>query len=130
MGSVTDPLIAQLVRRRCQAGLSQDAVAAAMHITQPALSKYENGHRTPSLALLRQWAEILDAPLTLLVLDEDGESDHDPEIPGQLRTPEQRRRRVLELGGRLGGQMGANPAEIAARVGMSQRSVYRIMAEA
>lgn len=123
---MTDSLVSQLVIRRRRAGLTQQQLAAALHCSQPALARWETGTRLPPLPILHAWAGLLDAPLTLLALDEDGEADHDPEVPGQLRTPEQRRRRILDLAG----QPHADAPTIAARVGVSQRTVYRILAEA
>ncbi len=115
-----DPLIVRLVRRRRVARITQHALARALQCSRSSLSMWEEGRREPPLFMLRKWAEMLDAPLDLVELDEDGDSERDPQIPGQLRTAAQRRDRVLELAAR-----GKHIGQIAAEMGVSERTVHR-----
>ncbi len=50
------------VRRhlREQAGLSQVDVAAFLGVSRPAVTRYENGRRTPRGVLLERYQELLD----------------------------------------------------------------------
>ena len=57
-------VIAQLLKARTQAGLTQDAVAARMGTTKSAVSRLEgSGKHTPSLATLRKYAQAVGCEL-------------------------------------------------------------------
>lgn len=49
-------LVAELIRARIKAGLTQAQVAERMHSTQPAIARLENGGRIPSTRTLQRYA--------------------------------------------------------------------------
>lgn len=51
--------------------MSQGTLADKLNVTRAYLSQVENGHRQPSLALLKQVATNLGVPLILLVAAEE-----------------------------------------------------------
>lgn len=53
------PAERRAVRER--AGCSQDDVAAALHVTRAAVSRWENGERVPRGELLVSYVRVLDA---------------------------------------------------------------------
>ena len=56
-------------------GVSQTALAKKLKISRVYLSQIENGHREPSLELLRQISHLLRVPVALLVIDDNDTSD-------------------------------------------------------
>lgn len=53
-------------RARNAAGLTQPQLAARAECTQPRISQYESGARTPSLAMAAKIAQVLDVSLDWL----------------------------------------------------------------
>jgi transcriptional regulator with XRE-family HTH domain len=52
---------------RRKRGATQSEVATVMGVTQAAISNYENGHRTPDVAVVHSYANALGAsPLEVL----------------------------------------------------------------
>jgi len=61
---------------RAAEGLSQAELAARLGVSRAHLSQIENGHKQPSLPLVRGLAEIFQIPVAVLLADEnDAESD-------------------------------------------------------
>lgn len=116
-----DPLVAELVGRRAQLGVRMVTVEAAMGYAPTGnLGRYERGLVVPGLDVVRRWADALGCLLVLVPLDDEGEADHDPELPAELLTLTQRR----ELLHRLAGT--DRPAGyVAGRTGFAERTVYR-----
>ena len=50
-------LVAELIRARTKAGLTQAQVAERMQSTQPAIARLEGGGRTPSTQTLQRYAK-------------------------------------------------------------------------
>ena len=50
-------LVAELIRARATAGLTQTQVAERMQSTQPAIARLEGGGRTPSTQTLQRYAK-------------------------------------------------------------------------
>jgi transcriptional regulator with XRE-family HTH domain len=116
-----DPIVAQLARRRRQLGLTVANVERAMGIApNRLLGRYERGTRQPSTPFVRAWAEALGCLLVLVPLDEEGDGDHDPEVPAKLLTLTQRRELLAKLAA-----TDAPAGEVARRTGHSERTVYR-----
>jgi len=84
-----DPIIEMLVEARVAIGWSQRDLARAIAsafpsedstIAQAVLAKYERGHRSPSLARLRTWAQVLDVEIVswpIMELDAEPEPELD-----------------------------------------------------
>lgn len=66
-----DRLIADLVQRRNDLGLSQADVAERMDISQGALSRIESGVRDPHLSTLRRYAVAVEATIEHVVVADD-----------------------------------------------------------
>lgn len=58
-------LVAQLIRARMAAKLTQAEVAQRLGTTQSAIARLEGGRVSPSLATLRRYAEATGARLTI-----------------------------------------------------------------
>ncbi len=67
---------------RTAQGLSQTGLASELSITRAYLSQVENGHKEPSLVLLRKIAEFFDIPLAVLLADEN---ETDPLMMDELK---------------------------------------------
>lgn len=67
------PLKDRLSRLRKKRGLSQEELAAKLFVTRQAVSRWENGHTTPSIDTLKLIAYVLNIPTFHLI-----------EIPDQL----------------------------------------------
>jgi transcriptional regulator with XRE-family HTH domain len=67
---------------RTAEGLSQDALAEELGVSRVHLSQIENGHKEPSLAVLRKAADFFQVPLPVLLANE---SDPESEIMVQLK---------------------------------------------
>ena len=61
--------------RRTEQGLSQQELAARLHVTREAVSKWENGRGFPDVSLLQTLAETLGVSVSELLLGEAGERD-------------------------------------------------------
>jgi transcriptional regulator with XRE-family HTH domain len=57
--SLPAPAMARAIRE--QSGLSQEALAAAVGVTRPAISRYECGRRSPRDVHRKRYAEVLAA---------------------------------------------------------------------
>lgn len=66
-----DPLVAGLVARRRELGLTQRRVAADIGSKQSHICEMELGYREPSLRVLRRWADRLGMRI-VAVPDERG----------------------------------------------------------
>ena len=60
---------------RTEQGLSQQELAARLHVTREAVSKWENGRGFPDVSLLQTLAETLGVSVSELLLGEAGERD-------------------------------------------------------
>jgi transcriptional regulator with XRE-family HTH domain len=69
MTSVEVALGRLLARLREEAGLSQDALAAALVRDQPFVSKVERGLRRVTVTDLLAWLDALGVPLNSIVVD-------------------------------------------------------------
>lgn len=63
MGNTTDKrphftLADRLTKARHCAGLSQNEMAYRLEYTRRTLSEWERGHRSPRIAIIREWALI------------------------------------------------------------------------
>jgi len=75
--------IGRLIRLlRTADDLSQAELARVLDISRANLSQIENGHKDPSLAVLRKAADFFQVPLPVLLANE---SDPESEIMVQLR---------------------------------------------
>jgi len=63
-------------------GLTQARLAKELGVTRAYLSQVENGHKEPSLVLLRKIAEFFEIPLAVLVADEN---ETDPQMMNELK---------------------------------------------
>ena len=61
---------ALIAKARKEKGLTQTQLARQLHITNTAVSKYENGVRFPDIAILEELADVLDLSVTELVSGE------------------------------------------------------------
>ena len=60
--------------RRKEKGLKQSELAALIHVSDTAVSKYENGKRFPDISILEDLAKALDLTLTELITGEREEA--------------------------------------------------------
>ncbi len=65
----------RLCELRRAKGLTQDALGKRAGLTPIRISRVENGHVTPSLAVLVRWAKALDVELYQLFFVEDGKPE-------------------------------------------------------
>jgi DNA-binding XRE family transcriptional regulator len=74
MASLLSTVATHLKQLRSAAGLTQADLAERCGIDTPEISKYENGHRVPTLATIERLAEALDvSPMRLFpATDADG----------------------------------------------------------
>jgi transcriptional regulator with XRE-family HTH domain len=64
MSTSVDQKIGQALKlARVEARLKQQDLAKALHVTGTYLSLIEGGHRSPSLTLLKKYAQVLDISL-------------------------------------------------------------------
>ncbi|MCR5796109.1 MAG: helix-turn-helix domain-containing protein [Solobacterium sp.] len=59
-----------IAERRKEKGLKQSELAALIHVSDTAVSKYENGKRFPDISVLEDLAKALDLTLTELITGE------------------------------------------------------------
>lgn len=82
---------AELIRSaRARRGLSQSALAARAGTSQPVISAYENGHRSPTLGTLRRLLAAAGARL------EVGLGSEPPDLPPPV-GPEGHAARLLDV---------------------------------
>lgn len=80
-----EALVDQLVRLRKDKGLSQQDVADAMGVTQPAVARIESGERDPRLSTLRRYAHAVGALIEHTVSPYDHERNlRDEQAAGRL----------------------------------------------
>jgi transcriptional regulator with XRE-family HTH domain len=65
-------------RRRAAAGLTQEALAHAAGISVTYTSLLENGHRTPTILVVRQLAQVLGTTATTLTAEWERECGRGP----------------------------------------------------
>ena len=66
----------KLIREvRAERGLTQQALADALHVSATAVSKWENGHCLPDISLLELLAAALDIPIADIVTGERSIAD-------------------------------------------------------
>lgn len=89
---------------RKQKGLSQDALAAQLHVVRQTVSKWEKGISVPDADMLIRLAEILEVPVSKLLgggLENEENRDHIAEhlaqIAQQLAVKNKRARRVWKV---------------------------------
>ena len=71
--------------------LSQDELAAKLHVKQPTVSRWLKGQRTPSLDQFEQLAEAIDTPLEWLMFGAvERVTDDERELLSDYRTAEDR----------------------------------------
>lgn len=58
-------LVAQLVAIRKAKGMKQTSVARRMNISRPAVSQFENGKYSPTLAVITRYAAAIGARITV-----------------------------------------------------------------
>ena len=56
----------QLKIRRTALGLTQEQIATRLHVSTPAVNKWEKGHSTPDVALLPALARLLEIDMNTL----------------------------------------------------------------
>lgn len=64
-----DALMSELIRMRKKHGLSQEAVAERMGVSQPTVAAFERYDANPTLASVRRYALAVDASITHSVVD-------------------------------------------------------------
>lgn len=75
----------QLIREsRMEKGLTQQALAEAVNVSATAVSKWENGHSLPDIAMLEPLSSALDLSISELVL---GERSDDKVSDNMVREP-------------------------------------------
>jgi putative transcriptional regulator len=60
-----DSIVTELKALRVQAGLSQQALADLLGVTQTAISYWESGRRLPDVSAAHRWAEALGVGLRI-----------------------------------------------------------------
>jgi transcriptional regulator with XRE-family HTH domain len=83
-------------------GLTQDARGKLVGLAPTRISQVENGHMTPSLAVLERWAKALDVELYQLFFVGDGKPEA-PKLPEHIPVRRQERS-LLGLFRRLGSE--------------------------
>jgi transcriptional regulator with XRE-family HTH domain len=71
-------------------GLTQDALGKQVGLSSTRISRVENGHLTPSLAVLERWAKALGVELYQLFFVGDGKPEA-PELPEHIPVRPQER---------------------------------------
>ena len=79
----TGKLIREL---RTEKGLTQQELASALHVSQTAVSKWENGKNLPDISLLEPVSELLDVSITDLVMGESAGRDASGDAPDGIRN--------------------------------------------
>jgi transcriptional regulator with XRE-family HTH domain len=80
----------RLCELRRAKGLTQDALGKRAGLTPIRISRVENGHVTPSLAVLERWAKALDLELYQLFLVGDWKPEA-PKLPEHVPVQAQER---------------------------------------
>ena len=62
-----DHVLPNLKKLRLEYGISQQKLADVLHVTQPAIYKYENLNIEPEIAILKQMAAYFDTSIDYLV---------------------------------------------------------------
>ncbi len=65
----SDPIVAALMRRRCERGWARDTLAARLGYCVNSIADWEKGTTQPSLAALRAWCTALNVCLCLEPID-------------------------------------------------------------
>ena len=73
-----------LRRLRVRSGLSQEALAARLHVVRQTVSKWEQGRSVPDADLLLRLSEILEAPVSALLGETPAEEPEEDAVARQL----------------------------------------------
>lgn len=119
-----DPILTALVARRHAMGLTQAELAEMNGLSRSNIAEREKLRVAPNLATLRQWADALDCDIVLVPRSEPGVTD---EAAG-VRAHRGRVAKSAELATAVQAmtEAGASAAAIAARLGVSSRTVFRL----
>ena len=77
-------------------GLTQDALRNRVGLAPTRISQVENGHVTPSLAVLERWAKALEVELYQLFFVGDGKPEA-PKLPEHIPVQAQERSLLARL---------------------------------
>lgn len=64
-----DPIVAQLVRRRKELGVSQRVLARKAGLAPSTINEVEHGYHSPTLTVLRAWSNALGIDINTRVKD-------------------------------------------------------------
>ena len=64
------PIVAELTRRRVERGVTQDAVALSLGVTQATVSRWESGRRPIPLHRLSAYAALVGGEVTLIARED------------------------------------------------------------
>lgn len=83
-------MLPNLKKLRLEYGLSQQKLADILHVTQPAIYKYENMNIEPEIAILKQMAAYFDTSIDYIVGNTAVRRRIEPTCEERLNASEQR----------------------------------------
>ena len=83
-------MLPNLKKLRLEYGLSQQKLADSLHVTQPAIYKYENMNIEPEIAILKQMAAYFDTSIDYIVGNTAVRRRIEPTREERLNASEQR----------------------------------------
>ena len=83
-------MLPNLKKLRLEYGLSQQKLADILHVTQPAIYKYENMNIEPEIAILKQMAAYFDTSIEYIVGNTTIRRRIEPTREERLNASEQR----------------------------------------
>jgi len=83
-------MLPNLKKLRLEYGLSQQKLADILHVTQPAIYKYENMNIEPEIAILKQMAAYFDTSIDYIVGNTAVRRRIEPTREERLNASEQR----------------------------------------
>lgn len=83
-------MLPNLKKLRLEYGLSQQKLADILHVTQPAIYKYENMNIEPEIAILKQMAAYFDTSIDYIVGNTTVRRRIEPTREERLNASEQR----------------------------------------
>ena len=83
-------MLPNLKKLRLEYGLSQQKLADILHVTQPAIYKYENMNIEPEIAILKQMAAYFDTSIDYIVGNTTIRRRIEPTREERLNASEQR----------------------------------------